>query len=59
MTLGHIGLANDAGLTVSPLLASALGVEAAPGRLWVVAAVLPLVSMLLTAVVAHLGASGN
>jgi MFS family permease len=41
--LGHIGLANYAGLTAGPLIASALGLERAP--VMVAAAALPLVGV--------------
>jgi MFS family permease len=41
-SLGHIGLANYAGLTVGPLLVSALDADHHVGRLWVLAIVLPL-----------------
>jgi MFS family permease len=34
--LGHIGLANYAGLTVGPLLAGALGLTKGPAALWFV-----------------------
>ncbi|HWA67052.1 MAG TPA: MFS transporter [Mycobacteriales bacterium] len=40
-TLGHIGLANYAGLTVGPLLVELIGIHHT-GRLWVTAMALPL-----------------
>jgi MFS family permease len=42
-SMGHIGLANYAGLTLGPLLVEAFGAENHPGRVWVLAAVLPLI----------------
>ena len=42
--MGHVGLANYAGLTVGPLLAQALSGEQHPSRVWFAAAVLPLVA---------------
>jgi MFS family permease len=41
--LGHIGLANYAGLTAGPLLAETLGGAAHPQRVFVAAATLPLI----------------
>lgn len=41
-SLGHIGLANYAGLTLGPLLVSLFDADHHVGRLWVMAAVLPL-----------------
>ncbi len=45
-TLGHIGLANYAGLTLGPLLADALGGPARVQRVFAAAAVLPLLGLL-------------
>jgi MFS family permease len=45
--LGHIGLANYAGLTLGPLLADALGGPAHPARIFAAAAALPLLPLLL------------
>jgi MFS family permease len=42
--MGHVGLANYAGLTVGPLLAQALSGQDHPTRVWVTAAILPLVA---------------
>ena len=53
--LGHIGLANYAGLTVGPLLADALGGARHPDRIFVLAAVLPLVPL----VTLHLAEPGE
>jgi MFS family permease len=46
--LGHIGLANYAGLTAGPLLADAVGGAAHPARIFAAATVLPLVPLALT-----------
>jgi predicted MFS family arabinose efflux permease len=51
--LGHIGLANYAGLTVGPLLAATAGGAAHPGRIWLLAAGLPLLGAGLAAVAAR------
>jgi MFS family permease len=48
--MGHIGLANYAGLTVGPLLARALSGEEHPSRVWITAAILPLVAAASSAV---------
>jgi MFS family permease len=45
--LGHIGLANYAGLSVGPLLAQLLGLDHPSAWLWVVAAALPAPGALL------------
>jgi MFS family permease len=42
--MGHVGLANYAGLTVGPLLAQALSGQQHPTRVWIVAAILPLLA---------------
>lgn len=47
--LGHIGLANYAGLTVGPLLAQALGASVHLERLWAVAIGLPLLGAMVAA----------
>lgn len=49
VALGHIGLANYAGLTAGPLLAGALGTATATDRLWLAAMVLPLVCLAVAA----------
>jgi MFS family permease len=43
--LGHIGLANYAGLTIGPLLVGLIGIHHT-GRLWVMASVLPVLGAL-------------
>src|ERR1700729_3527854 len=48
--MGHIGLANYAGLTIGPPLSQALSGQSHPERVWLTAAVLPLVAALLAAV---------
>ncbi len=48
--MGHIGLANYAGLTIGPPLSQALSGQAHPDRVWVTAAVLPLIAATLAAV---------
>ncbi|MBV9808764.1 MAG: MFS transporter [Solirubrobacterales bacterium] len=48
--MGHIGLANYAGLTVGPPLSQALAGQSHPNRVWVAAAVLPLLAAVLAAV---------
>jgi MFS family permease len=45
--MGHIGLANYAGLTVGPPLSQALGGASNSNAVWIAAAVLPLVSATL------------
>lgn len=47
--MGHVGLANYAGLTVGPPLSELLSGDAHPGRVWVAAAVLPLLAVALAA----------
>ena len=42
--MGHVGLANYAGLTVGPLLAQALSGQEHTSRVWIAAAILPLVA---------------
>jgi MFS family permease len=42
--MGHIGLANYAGLTVGPPLAVALGGHSHSARVWIAAAILPLLA---------------
>jgi MFS family permease len=48
--MGHVGLANYAGLTVGPLLAQALSGQQHPTRVWIVAAILPLLAAASAAV---------
>lgn len=42
--MGHIGLANYAGLTIGPPLSEALSGRSHPARVWIPAAVLPLIA---------------
>jgi MFS family permease len=42
--MGHVGLANYAGLTVGPPLSQLLSGDAHPTRVWITAAILPLVA---------------
>src|ERR1700733_10755904 len=51
--MGHIGLANYAGLTVGPPLAQALGGQSHPTRVWIAAAILPLLGAALGAALAR------
>ncbi len=51
--MGHIGLANYAGLTIGPPLSQALSGDAHPSRVWITGAVLPLLAAALTSVVAR------
>lgn len=51
--LGHVGLANYAGLTVGPPLAEALSGHSHPARVWIAAAVLPILAVALAAIVAR------
>jgi len=51
--LGHVGLANYAGLTIGPPIAEALAGHAHPARVWIAAAVLPVLASGLAAVVAR------
>ena len=51
--MGHIGLANYAGLTIGPPLSQALSGDAHPSRVWITAAVLPLLAAALASVVAR------
>jgi MFS family permease len=51
--MGHIGLANYAGLTVGPPLAELLSGGAHPSRVWIAAAVLPLVAAAFAAAMAR------
>jgi MFS family permease len=48
--MGHIGLANYAGLTVGPLLAQARSGQQHPTRVWIAAAILPLLAAASAAV---------
>ncbi|HTU86115.1 MAG TPA: MFS transporter [Solirubrobacteraceae bacterium] len=47
--MGHIGLANYAGLTIGPPLAEVLSGHAHPPRVWIAAAILPLLGAALAA----------
>ncbi len=47
--MGHVGLANYAGLTVGPPLSQMLAGDAHPSRVWIAAALLPLVAVGLAA----------
>lgn len=51
--LGHVGLANYAGLTMGPPLAEVLSGRAHPPRVWIAAAVLPLLAVALARLVAR------
>jgi predicted MFS family arabinose efflux permease len=51
--MGHIGLANYAGLTIGPPLSQALAGQSHPTRVWLIAAVLPLIAGALAAVLAR------
>jgi MFS family permease len=51
--MGHIGLANYAGLTIGPPLSQALSGDVHPSRVWITAAVLPLLAAALASVVAR------
>jgi MFS family permease len=42
--MGHVGLANYAGLTVGPPLSQLLSGDAHPNRVWIAAAILPLIA---------------
>lgn len=42
--MGHVGLANYAGLTVGPPLSQLLSGDAHPDRVWIAAAILPLIA---------------
>jgi predicted MFS family arabinose efflux permease len=42
--MGHVGLANYAGLTVGPPLSQLLAGDAHPSRVWIAAAILPLLA---------------
>jgi MFS family permease len=42
--MGHVGLANYAGLTVGPPLSQLLSGDAHPSRVWIAAAILPLLA---------------
>ena len=49
--MGHVGLANYAGLTVGSPLSHALGGQSHPTRVWIAAAILPLLAALVAALV--------
>jgi MFS family permease len=51
--MGHIGLANYAGLTVGPPLSQALVGQTHPTRVWITAAILPLLGAALAFVMAR------
>jgi MFS family permease len=51
--MGHVGLANYAGLTVGPPLSQALSGESHPVRVWIAAALLPLLAAAVAAIVAR------
>jgi MFS family permease len=51
--MGHIGLANYAGLTVGPPLSQALVGQSHPTRVWIAAAILPLLGAALAFVMAR------
>jgi MFS family permease len=51
--MGHIGLANYAGLTVGPPLSQALMGQSHPSRVWIAAAILPLLGAALAFVMAR------
>jgi MFS family permease len=53
IALGHIGLANYAGLTVGPLLAEALQARSATERLWLASIGLPLLGLAVAAALPH------
>src|SRR5581483_2884621 len=50
--MGHVGLANYAGLTVGPPLAQLLAGDAHPSRVWIAAAILPLLAASFAAAMA-------
>jgi predicted MFS family arabinose efflux permease len=51
--MGHVGLANYAGLTIGPPLSQALSGQAHPSRVWITAAALPLLAAGLASVIAR------
>jgi MFS family permease len=51
--MGHVGLANYAGLTIGPPLSQALSGQAHPSRVWIAAAILPLLAAALASVLAR------
>ncbi len=51
--MGHVGLANYAGLTVGPLIAQALSGPEQPSRVWITAAILPMIAAASAAVLAR------
>jgi MFS family permease len=53
--LGHVGLANYAGLTVGPPMAEVLSGHSDPARVWAAAAILPVLGAALTALMARGG----
>jgi MFS family permease len=56
--MGHVGLANYAGLTLGPPLSQALSGQSDPARVWTAAALLPLVAAALAATMAR-GSDGR
>jgi MFS family permease len=48
--MGHVGLANYVGLTVGPPLSELLSGDAHPSRVWIAAAILPLIAVALAMV---------
>jgi MFS family permease len=57
--LGHIGLANYAGLTVGPVLAEIFGVTKGSAGLWLVAAALPVGGAILAATIRQDGVAAQ
>ncbi|HWE54027.1 MAG TPA: MFS transporter [Acidimicrobiales bacterium] len=53
VALGHIGLANYAGLAAGPLLAEAVGAGSHTDALWLMAAILPVVGTIGAALLPH------
>lgn len=51
--MGHVGLANYAGLTIGPPIAEALAGHTHPSRVWITAAIFPLVSAAVAAMIAR------
>jgi MFS family permease len=51
--MGHIGLANYGGLTIGPPLSQLLSGDTHPSRVWIAAAILPLIAAGLAATIAR------
>ncbi len=51
--MGHVGLANYAGLTIGPPLSQALSCQTHPSRVWITAAILPVVAAAFATVLAR------